>query len=197
VEQRIGWFREKVNDMLDTNNGKGSLSFVTMVFAFAIAGCPTAANADTLVNDSWTGASGYSAVGSFSYNPATTPQSFLESPGAVGQTKYLDSFSVSFFNPQHGLLESGSSISNGVTSDRFFTLNYNTQTMVISSLDADIGTSTYQYFLTDLRTPAGQVVPAGVTTFNLFHRVAGTPYLDEASGVQVTAVSQTPEPSTA
>ncbi len=183
--------------MLRTNSGKGVSTFVTVALAFATVGCATAVNADTLVNYSWTGASGYSALGSFSYNPATTPQSFLERPGAVGPTKYLTSFSVSFFNPQHSLLESGSSIVSSVTTDRFFALNYNTQTMAISTLDADIGGSNYQYFLTNLRTPSGQVVPAGVTTFNLFYRPGGTPFIDGASSVQVTSVSQIPEPSTA
>ncbi|MBV9034275.1 MAG: PEP-CTERM sorting domain-containing protein [Acidobacteriaceae bacterium] len=165
-----------------------------MVMTVAMALGPTL-KATTLVDFRWTGTNSYSALGSFIYNEATTPTSFSETPG-VGPTQYVQSFSVSFFDPTGALLESGSSVINGVSSDRFFRLDYNTQSRTISSLDADIGGSSYQYFLTNLRTPDGMVVPPGVTTFNFFYRPNADSALDTAASVQVTSVSQVPEPAT-
>lgn len=166
---------------------------IGLLACFFLAGTPLIRAAE-IVNFSWTGAAGYTATGSFVFDPATTPTSFSEVPG-VGPTSYLQSFSVSFFDPGHNVLESGSSIVAGVSSDRFFRLDYNTQTQTVSSLDADIGGTSYQYFLTNLRTPGGQVVGPGVTDFNLFYRPGNTPSLDSAKTVRVTSVSQTPEPA--
>ena len=167
--------------------------FVTAL-TVALAVCP-AVSAATLVSFNWTGDNHYSATGSFTYDETTAPAAFLEMPGA-GPTQYVQSFSVSFFDPTGAVLESGSSVVNGVSSDRFFTLDYNTQSQTISSLDADIGGSTYQYFLTNLRTPDGTVVPPGVTTFNFFYRPNADVALDTATGVRGTSVSQVPEPGT-
>ncbi|MBV8882839.1 MAG: PEP-CTERM sorting domain-containing protein [Chroococcidiopsidaceae cyanobacterium CP_BM_RX_35] len=141
-------------------------------------------------NFSWKGVNGYSALGSFSYNETNAPAVISES--GAGPTKFLQSFSVSFFDPQQKLLESGSSVEDGVSSDRFFRLDFNSQSQNINVLDADIGGTSYQYFLTNLRTPSGQVVGPGVTDFNLFYRPNGTPVLDSSPTVQV---SQVPEPS--
>ncbi|MBV9384876.1 MAG: PEP-CTERM sorting domain-containing protein [Chroococcidiopsidaceae cyanobacterium CP_BM_ER_R8_30] len=139
---------------------------------------------------SWKGDNGYSALGSFSYDEANAP-TFISESGA-GPTKFLQSFSVSFFDPANNPLESGSSVVNGVSSDRFFRLDFNSQTQNISVLDADVGGTSYQYFLTNLRTPTGDVVPPGVTTFNFFNRATADAALDSSSTVQVT---QVPEPS--
>ena len=172
-------------------NMRRNTLFVTAI-TVVLAICPTA-KAATLVNFNWTGNNHYSATGSFTYDETTTPTSFLEMPGA-GPTQYVQSFSVSFLDPTGALLESGSSVVNGISIDRFFTLNYNTQSETISSLDADIGGSNYQYFLTNLRAPDGTVVPPGVTTFNFFYRPNAGVALDMAASVQVTSVSQVPEP---
>lgn len=124
-----------------------------------------------------------------------TPAFFSDAPG-VGPTNYVQSFNVSFFSPQNALLETGSAVVGGVSSDRFFRLDFNTETKTISALDGDVGGSSYLYFLTNLRTPSGQVVTPGLTAFNLFVRTSGTPNLDVASGVIVSSVAQTPEPGT-
>ena len=153
------------------------------------------AQAATIVDFAWTGGAGYTAAGSFSYNAATTPVSFSEMPGA-GPTTYVQSFTISFFDPSHALLETGSSVVNGVSTDRFFRLDYNTSTEAIGSLDGDIGTSSYQYFLTNLRTVDGMVVGPGVTGFNFFYRPNADVALDAASSIRVVSVSQTPEPAT-
>ncbi len=161
--------------------------------ALALLAASAPLSAAAIVNFSWTGNAGYTASGSFQYDPAITPVSFSET--GSGPKNYVQNFNISFFSPQHSLLETGSSVVNGVSSDNFFRLDYNTQTNLISSLDADVGGTSYQYFLTNLRTPGGQVVGPGVTTFNLFVRTSGTPNLDIASSVQVTSVAQTPEPA--
>ncbi len=179
--------------LFPVNTVKSILSIAAITAAMTV--CPASQAATVIADFSWTGGNGYSATGSFSYDPATTPVSFSEAPGA-GPTTYLQSFSVSFFDPQHTLLESGSSVVNGVSSDRFFRLDYNTQSRTISSLDGDVGGSSYQYFLTNLRTPDGQVVSPGMTGFNFFYRPNADNGLDSASSVQITSVSQTPEPAT-
>ncbi|MBR8838997.1 MAG: PEP-CTERM sorting domain-containing protein [Stigonema ocellatum SAG 48.90 = DSM 106950] len=144
-------------------------------------------------NFSWKGDNGYSATGSFSYDETKAPEVISES--GAGQTQYLQSLSVSFFDPAQNLLESGSSVVNGVSSDRFLRLDFDTQSQKISTLDTDIGGTDYQYFLTNLRTPSGQVVEPGITNFNLFSRPNGTPLLDSSSTVQVTK-KRVPEPTT-
>ncbi len=143
-------------------------------------------------NFSWKGDNGYSATGAFSYDETNAPEVISES--GAGSTKFLQSLSVSFFDPAQNLLESGSSVVNGVSSDRFLRFDFDTQSQNISVLDADIGGTAYNYFLTDLRTPSGEVVAPGITTFNLFYRPNGTPFLDSSSSVQVTPAS-VPEPT--
>jgi len=144
-------------------------------------------------NFSWKGDNGYSATGAFSYDETTAPAVISES--GAGSTQFLQSLSVSFFDPGQNLLESGSSVVNGVSSDRFLRFDFDTQSRNISVLDVDAGGTSYQYFLTDLRTPTGEVVGPGITNFNLFYRPNGTPILDSSSSVQVTPAS-VPEPTT-
>ena len=83
-----------------------------------------------------------------------------------------------------------------MSSDRFFQLPFNTLTSTVSVLDADIG-GTYFYFLTNLRTPTGSVVPAGATGFNFFDRRNANNALDTAASVNavVQAAQAVPEPS--
>jgi len=143
-------------------------------------------------NFSWKGDRGYSAIGAFSYDATTAPAVISES--GAGPTKSLQSFSVSFFDPAQNLLESGSSVVNGISSDRFLRFDFDTQSQNISVLDGDIGGTSYNYFLTDLRTPSGQVVGPGVTNFNLFYRPGNTPFLDSSASVQTT-LANVPEPT--
>ncbi len=144
-------------------------------------------------NFSWQGDNGYSATGAFSYDETNAPAVISES--GAGPTQFLQSLDISFFDPAQNLLETGSEIANGVSNDRFLRFDFDTQSKNISVLDADIGGTSYNYFLTNLRTPDGEVVGPGVTTFNLFYRPDGTPILDSSSSVQVTSAS-VPEPTT-
>ncbi len=144
-------------------------------------------------NFSWKGDKGYSATGTFSYDETKAPAVISES--GAGPTQFLQSLDISFFDPAQNLLETGSEIANGVSNDRYLRFDFDTQSKNISVLDADIGGTSYNYFLTNLRTPSGEVVGPGVTTFNLFYRPDGTPILDSSSSVQVTSAS-VPEPTT-
>lgn len=145
----------------------------------------------TAVDFSWSGANGYSAVGSFTYDGSSAPALIVES--GAGATKSVQSFSVSFFDPARTVLESGSSVIAGVSSDRFFRLSFDTSSNVVSVIDADIGGS-YFYFLTNLRTPTGSTVPAGTTGFNLFDRRTANAALDTAPSL-TAVVRAVPEPS--
>ncbi len=150
----------------------------------------------TTVNVNYAGRSGYTAIGSFTYDSATAPTVITEANGAA-PTSVIQSFTISFYSPINTLLETGSAVVNGVSSDRFFRLTYNTSTNLITTLDADIGGS-YQYFLTNLRTPTGMVVGAGVTGFNFFNRATANTALDTATTVTTTVastVAAVPEPA--
>ena len=170
--------------------------FIKLLVATALAGAwaPVAARA-TVVDLSWSGENGYTAAGQFSYDGATAPSVITEK--GAGATSTVQSFSISFYDPTHTLLESGSSVIAGVSSDRYFTLTYDTAANTISSLDADIGGS-YFYFLSDLRTPTGDVVGPGETGFNFFDRRNADVALDTASSITTTVVptgSPVPEPA--
>lgn len=163
---------------------------VASVVAFSIP-----ANA-TVVAISYNGTNGYTASGSFTYDGASAPSVITEANGATA-TSVIQSFNISFFNPAKVLLETGSAVINGISSDRFFRLTYNTVTNLITSLDADIG-GTYQYFLSNLRTPTGSVVTPGVTGFNFFNRATANAALDTAATIRTTVSNSTtavPEPA--
>ncbi len=169
------------------------LARATAVAAAAIASTSADARATT-VDLSWSGVNGYSAIGSFTYDGASAPAVITES--GAGVTKTVQSFSITFFDPAHTVLESGSAVIAGVSSDRFFQLTFNTLTSALSVLDGDVG-GTYIYFLTDLRTPTGSVVPAGTTGFNFFDRRTANAALDTASSINavVEAAQPVPEPA--
>lgn len=176
---------------------KNSLTKVTAFAAAAtsvVATILAAANPAQAIdlNFNWKGVNGYSATGEFSYDETKAPELISES--GAGATNFLQSFSVSFFDPNNNLLESGSSVVNGVSSDSFFRFNFDTKTQQISLLDADIGGSSYQYFLTDLRTLDGKAVTMPLPTFNFFYRPQASSALDYSSVVQVTPTS-VPEPT--
>ena len=161
----------------------------------SVLGASIPANA-TVVAINYIGTNGYTASGSFTYDGATAPSVITEANGAT-TTSVIQSFNISFLSPSKMLLETGSSVINGVSSDRFFRLTYNTVTNSITSLDADIG-GTYQYFLSNLRTPTGSVVFPGATGFNFFNRATANAALDTATSITTTVSNSTaavPEPA--
>lgn len=179
-------------------------SFLTKTAAFVATATSVLATISAManpaqavqVNFSWNGINGYSATGSFSYDETKAP-TFISESGA-GPTKFLQSFSISFLDPTQKVLESGSAVVNGVSSDRFLRLDFDSTSKNISVLDGDIG-GTYKYFLTNLRTPDGNRVGPGITTFNFFDRTNADVALDTSPSVQVggavPAIPSVPEPT--
>lgn len=147
----------------------------------------------------WQGDTGYTATGSFSTQGDTLPEIISEAAGSTVPftTQFLDSLSLNVFDPSNNLVDSGSSVINGVSNNAFLLFTYNTQTNDLSEINTNAespGEDTY-YFLGNNVDPSGNPVPAGSTAYNLFQYTTSTDtynFLGAASSVQVTAV---PEPS--
>jgi hypothetical protein len=82
-------------------------------------------------NFNWQGNGGYSAKGMFSYDETTAPT--IISERGAGQTDYLQSLSVSFFDPNNNPLQSFNTVTNGVSESDFFRFNFNTSTQTLFS----------------------------------------------------------------
>ena len=98
-------------------------------------------------NFSWQGDAGYSALGTFSYDETTAPSIISES--GAGPTDYLDSLSVSFFDPSNILLGTYNTVTGGVSESQFFTFNFDTSNQTLFG-DFDIaggGVLIGEYFL--------------------------------------------------
>ncbi|BBH42295.1 hypothetical protein myaer102_49390 [Microcystis viridis NIES-102] len=145
-------------------------------------------------NFNWQGGTGYSARGVFSYNENTAPNIIYES--GAGPTTSLQFLSLSVFDPANNLLDSGSSVVNGISNDNFFLFQFNTLTETLSILDTNTaasGNNPY-YFISNAVDPSSTPVTPGSTTFNLFafSNTGSTTFLGSASSIQVSIV---PEPS--
>jgi hypothetical protein len=75
-------------------------------------------------NFDWQGDGGYSATGMFSYDETTAPTIISES--GDGATNNLESLMVSFFDPSGNLLQSSSTVTDGVSESGFFQFNFDT-----------------------------------------------------------------------
>lgn len=141
-------------------------------------------------NFSWKGDAGYSALGSFSYDENTAPSIISES--GIGVTQYLESLSVSFFDPSNNLLETGTSISKGISNNSFLAFNFDTVTQkFVGAIDVDTGGDTAFFFLAN-DSNGVDVVPPG-TTLTLWQvQNEGIVALD--SSTNPIKVSQVPEP---
>ena len=87
-------------------------------------------------NFSWQGDAGYSALGKFNYDETTAPLIIAES--GLGPTQYLQSLSVSFFDPSNTLLGTYNSVTGGVSDSPFFTFNFDTSNQSLFG-NLDIG----------------------------------------------------------
>lgn len=145
-------------------------------------------------NFNWQGDTGYSARGVFSYNENTAPNIISEI--GVGPTTSLQFLSLSVFNPANNLLDSGSSVVNGISNNNFLRFQFNTLTETLSVLDTNTaasGNNPY-YFISNAVDPSSTPVTPGSTTFNLFafSSTSSATFLGSASSIQVSIV---PEPS--
>jgi hypothetical protein len=139
---------------------------------------------------------GYLGTGQFSYDQSTAPTIISES--GAGPTKYLESLSLSVFDPANTLLDSGNSVVNGVSGSPYFQFEFNTLTQTLSLFDNSTSASgsDITYFITNFYDPSNNPVTSlGSTTFNLFKSddITGTAtFLGSTASIQVTPV---PEPT--
>jgi hypothetical protein len=109
---------------------KTVISLVTttgLVLAIAITANDLAHAAEFKFN--WEGDTGYSAQGSFNYDPTTAPNVISEA--GLGVTKNLQSLSISFFDPLSNLINSFTPVLNGVSNYNFLRFNFDRNTQQI------------------------------------------------------------------
>jgi hypothetical protein len=138
---------------------------------------------------------GYSGTGNFSYDETTAPTTISEA--GAGPTGFLQSLSLSVFAPNGNLLDSGSTVVNGVSSSPFLQFEFNTLTKKLSVLDTNTSSSgnDVSYFITNFFDPNNNRLNTPSTSFNLFSFTQSTnttTFLGTAPTIEVAA---TPEPA--
>ncbi len=138
---------------------------------------------------------GYVGQGTFSYDAATAPPVILES--VSGPTTTLQSLTLSVFDPSSTLLDSGTAVSGGVSSDTYLGFEFTTATLALSLIDNSTRAlgKDVSYFISNFVDPSNTPVTPGSTTFNLFRATDSTStatYLGSTATISVTMV---PEPS--
>lgn len=144
---------------------------------------------------------GYSAQGSFT-TKSNAPASFSEiSPGfAPFVTQFLQSQSLSIFDSNNTLLQSGSQVINGISTDKFFRLDYNntlTPNLTALNISTETPSQNPYYFIANNVDPSGTPVAVGSTAYNLFLYNRTTDnynFLGSTSSIQAT--TSVPEPFT-
>lgn len=145
---------------------------------------------------SFKGDTGYSATGSFSYDETTAPA--IISEAGSGPTNFLKSLSLSVFDPSGTLLDSGSSVVNGVSNDSFLQFQFDTQAQKLTVLDNTTPDAEISYFLSNAVDTSGNPVTPGSTSFKLFQFTNSTTtynVLGSAPSVQVSKAASVPEPA--
>ncbi|MEH1835559.1 MAG: hypothetical protein V7L29_26770 [Nostoc sp.] len=172
----------------------GMMTCSSIPFVFAVS---SAQAADFTFSANFT--NGYSAKGSFT-TKTNAPASFSEiSPGSSPfPTQFLESQSLSIFDSTNTLLQSGSSVINGISNDKFFRLDYdNSLTANLPTLDVSTETPSQNpyYFISNGVDPSGNPVAFGSTSYNLFlfDKITNkSTFLGDTTGIKATPV---PEPS--
>ncbi|GET39730.1 hypothetical protein [Microseira wollei] len=82
---------------------------------------------------------GYSGTGNFSYDETTAPT--IISEAGAGPKDFLQSLSLSVFAPNGNLLDSGSTVVNGVSNSQFLEFKFDTLTKKLSVLDTNTSSS--------------------------------------------------------
>ncbi len=144
---------------------------------------------------------GYSAQGSFT-TKSNAPASFSEiSPGSAPfATQFLQSKSLSIFDSNNTLLQSGSQVINGISTDQFFRLDYNntlTPNLTALNISTETPSQNPYYFIANNVDPSGTPVAVGSTAYNLFLYNRTTDnynFLGSTSSIQAT--TSVPEPFT-
>lgn len=152
---------------------------------------------------------GFSGEGLFSFdgNPTTVSES------GAGSTNFLQSLSLSVFDPDNNFLDSGDSVINGVSSNPFFLFEFDALTETLNIIDnntAASGNDPYWVLTnTAILEPGsinnmGQIVPVapGSVDYNLFEFSPNTniaTFLGSTTSIQVSSVPDSttvPEPTT-
>jgi hypothetical protein len=168
-------------------------SFSSIPFFFAVL--PTY-SADFTFSANFS--NGYSAQGFFT-TKSNAPASFSEiSPGfAPFVTQFLQSQSLSIFDSTNTLLQSGSPIINGISTDQYFRLDYdNSLTPNLPVLDVNTETPSQNpyYFIANDVDISGAPIPPNSTDYKLFlyDRVTNSyTFLGSTPSIQATAVPET------
>lgn len=168
------------------------VTFSSIPFVFAVS---SAQAADFAFSANFT--NGYSAEGSFT-TKTNTPASFSEiSPGNIPfSTQFLESQSLSIFDSTNKLLQSGSSVINGISTDKFFRLDYDKSlTPNLSALNVSTETPSQNqyYFIGNNINPSATPVAVGSTNYNLFLYDRSTDkytFLGDTSSVKATLVPE-------
>ena len=163
-------------------------------FMFAVS---SAQAADFAFNANFT--NGYSAEGSFT-TKTNAPASFSEiSPGySPFSTQFLESQSLSIFDSTNTLLQSGSSVINGISNDKYLRLDYDnslTANLPVLNVSTETPSQNPYYFIGNNVDPSGNIVADGSTNYNLFlyDRIAEKyTFLGDTTSIKATPV---PEPS--
>ncbi|WP_013325409.1 PEP-CTERM sorting domain-containing protein [Gloeothece verrucosa] len=135
----------------------------------------------------WEGDAGYSAAGTFSYDETTAPTIITES--GSGATDYLQSLSVSFYDPSDTFLGTYNTVAGGVSESSFFKFNFDTATKTLFG-DFDIAGGTGvigEYFF------QGKIGES-LRLYKDVDQVSTSILLDQNSGS--ISVSPVPEPFT-
>jgi hypothetical protein len=167
-------------------------SSIPLVFAV-----PSAQAADFTFSANFS--NGYSAKGSFT-TKSNAPASFSETnpnfPNVPFPTQYLESVSLSIFDSTNTLLQSGSPVINGISTDAFLRLDYdNSVTPNLPALNVNTETPTQNpyYFIGNNVNPNGIPVPPGTTNYNLFlyDRITDSyTFLGSTPSIQATSVPE-------
>lgn len=139
-------------------------------------------------NFNWQGDAGYSATGTFGYDETTAPNIISES--GAGSTNFLQFLTISFSDPSNNLLQSFSTVSNGVAQSPFFNFNFDTSSQTLfGAFNAGGGTGVIgeQFFLGTI---------GGLLELRQDVDQAGTSTLLDSQNPGVITVTETvPEPT--
>ncbi|WP_375506276.1 PEP-CTERM sorting domain-containing protein [uncultured Nostoc sp.] len=146
---------------------------------------------------------GYSAIGSFT-TKSGTPPSFSETnpnfPSVPFTTQFLQSTSLSIFDSNNTLLQSGSVVSNGISNDKYLRLDYDsslTNNLPVLNVSTETPSQNPYYFIGNDVDTSGIPVAPGSTNYNLFLFDKTTDkytFLGDTTSIKATPV---PEPSSA
>jgi hypothetical protein len=104
-----------------------------LLIAFSIlfaSGLAIANSAEAVtINFQWTGRTGYSAKGAFSYDEKIAPKIILEK--GSGKTNSLQSLEITFYTPSGEPMSVYKDVVNGIAKGKYFEFNFDTVTQQV------------------------------------------------------------------